>query len=1044
MRKFHYLFLTLVLVALGTTTALAVPANPNPVEITQPDGTKITVQLKGDEKIKWAQTLDGYSILFNKEGIYEYAVKNEKGDLVPSGVKVKMPEDQTIEEKSLLNKLEKGLFYSKSQVELMHSIWSIKEKEGEKAFPTTGNRNLVCILVGFTDKAFTKTQSDFNNLFNQVGYTTGGATGSVKDYYLENSYTQFNLTVDVAGPYTLAQNMAYYGANDSYGNDVRPRTMVTEAVNLANASVNYANYDNDSDGYVDAVYVIFAGYGEEAYGPANAIWSHASGITPVYLDGKYVSRYSCSPELSGNSGTTITRIGVICHEFGHVLGAPDYYDTDYAESGGEFDGTGGWDLMAGGSWNNGGATPAHHNAYTKTYTYGWASVTTLSSPAIITLNNSVDNSDSFYRINTTTSNEFFLIENRYKHKFDASLPGSGMMIYHVHSGYASAAYNNIINIGHPLKMYPVSANATIDPTATITSYGTINSTSCPWPYSSKTSFTDATLPSSKSWAGANTAKPITNLTRNATAKTVTFYFMGGVIEWPTNFESTPISSSQIDLSWNKTNGKDVLLAYSLDGVFGTPSATNYVAGNAISGGGTVIYAGGNETFSHTDLDINVKYYYKIWSKLTSTPTWSLGQETNATTPCTIISEYPYSEIFDASITPTCWTIESTATAAYTWKPTTGYTVGTTTVSPVIGSNFFYCPWSLTQNQDEDLIIPVLDLTEMTNPRLSFWFNGSYTKSVINNKCDLKVLARVSGGEWTQLWIDNSHPQFTSAAVDFNWLKAYVDLSDYAGLNNVELAFNYFGKNGGNFGIDDISIQNWGNNVLTISINGQGEVEVNSVQYTAPVEFSEGEMVTISAIPTNRWMFEGWSGDFSSSNPSETLMMVSNKSINAVFAETYAINFSVSANSNPIEGATINIGAESLTTNAEGTASLNLPNGSYSYSVLAEGYSEFNDDFLVNSATQSVNVTLTPTSISTNSIYESQLYPNPFVEKLNLKVNFTIDKINVFSTTGQLVVSYSGTNGNEEQLDLTKLFSGPYIVSITGKNGQKINRMVVKK
>jgi M6 family metalloprotease-like protein len=127
------------------------------------------------------------------------------------------------------------------------------------------------ILVAYTDRAFTRTQAEFNNLMNQVGYNLGGAQGRVKDYFLENSYGTFNVTTDVVGPYTLSQNMAYYGANVS-GFDVRPREMVTEAVNLANPAVNFANYDNDGDGTVDGVYVIYAGYGEEAGGGANCIW----------------------------------------------------------------------------------------------------------------------------------------------------------------------------------------------------------------------------------------------------------------------------------------------------------------------------------------------------------------------------------------------------------------------------------------------------------------------------------------------------------------------------------------------------------------------------------------------------------------------------------------------------------------------------------------------------------------------------------------------------------------------------------------------------
>ncbi len=361
---------------LWESQTLVIPAFNRLIQYKQTNGKTLTIYLKGDEKVKWATTEDGYTILLNNKSVYEYAIQNMKGDLYPSGVAVNNIKERTSEEKELVSKIPKGLYYSKSQVSMLKSIWEIKSAEAQKAFPTTGNRKLICLLIRFKDKAFTKTKSDFNNLFNQVGYNVGNATGSVKDYYLENSWSQFNLTVDVFGPYTASQNMSYYGANDSYGNDQNPRTLVTEAVNAADAAANFANYDNDGDGTVDGVYVIYAGYGEEAGARSNAIWAHAWNINPVTKDGKTVSRYSCSAELRGNSGTTITSIGVICHEFGHVLGAPDYHDTDYS-TGGQFEGTGNWDIMASGSWNNNGDTPAHHNAYTKVKIYGWASATVL-------------------------------------------------------------------------------------------------------------------------------------------------------------------------------------------------------------------------------------------------------------------------------------------------------------------------------------------------------------------------------------------------------------------------------------------------------------------------------------------------------------------------------------------------------------------------------------------------------------------------------------------------------------------------------------------
>jgi len=622
--------LVLGLFILQSAISYAVSAYPGLIEFVQPDGSIVNIYLKGDEQLKWAQTEDGYTLLYNRAGYLEYAVLDSKSDLVPSGVIAKNISQRDNLSASLLSNTSKELFFSNSQISIIKQIKNIQKQESNnsKSFPTTGSRKLICLLIGFSDLSFTKTQTEFYNLFNQVSYTTGGATGSVKDFYLENSYNLFNLSVDVAGPYTASQSQAYYGANDINGNDTLPRTLVMEAINLADPDVDYSDFDNDADGYVDGIYIIYAGYGEEAGGGANCIWAHAwSTTSPITVDGVYLNRYSCSPELRGNSGTNLTRIGVICHEFGHVLGAPDYYDTDYG-TGGEFSGTGNWDVMASGTWNNSGATPAHHNGFTKVVCYNWASTTVLSTPSIITLNNAEENSNSFYRVNTSTTNEYFFLENREQHKFDGYIPGSGMIIYHVHSAVFSDTYK--INATYPQKMYPVAQNATTNPGSTPASYGTINASTCVWTGegSTKNKFMDGTTPTSKSWAGANTGKPITAISRNASAKTVTFDILGN----PRNITAVTISTSQINLSWAlNTLGNQVIVAWSADGNFGTPvNGTTYTAGNTISGGGTIIYAGSATSFNHTGLNIGTTYYYKAWSVLTGT-NYSLGMTTNATT-----------------------------------------------------------------------------------------------------------------------------------------------------------------------------------------------------------------------------------------------------------------------------------------------------------------------------------------------------------------------------------------------------------------------------
>jgi M6 family metalloprotease-like protein len=641
--------------------AVAAPAYPYPVEFTQSNGTVVTIIMKGDEKVRWAETLDGYSIMYNAQGDFEYAILNSKGDMTPSGILAENVSSRSAAQELFLSSVQKNLTYSREQVSILKQIWDMNEAEkSAKAFPTTGNRKLVCLLIGFKDKAFTKTKAEFQNLFNQVGYTTGGATGSVKDFYLENSWNQFDLTVDVFGPYTASQNMSYYGANDASGNDVKPRELVLEAVNAADAEANYANYDNDGDGSVDGVYVIYAGYGEEAGGGANCIWAHAWNISTVTRDGKTISKYSCSAELSGNSGTTLTAIGVICHEFGHVLGAPDYYDTNYA-TGGQYSGTSSWDMMAGGSWNNNGKTPAHHNAFTKVYFYNWATATTLTSAQTVTVTNAAENK-SFYRINTTTSGEYYLIENREKHKFDAYVPGSGLIIYHVHSGVMTSASSNSINNTHQQRMYPVAQNATVGkPTSTASTYGTVDAASCAWTGASgtKNQFTDATTPNMKSWAGANTAKPITNIARNATTKTVTFDFMGGgttvVVPTVSTTAATSVTTNSAVSGGNVTadGGASVTERGVVYATTQNPTTAN---SKVTSGTGT-----GSYSVNLTGLAASTTYYARAYA-INSAGTAYGSQITFTTLANSTSLNLPVTENFNASTLPSGWTTQNTGTS----------------------------------------------------------------------------------------------------------------------------------------------------------------------------------------------------------------------------------------------------------------------------------------------------------------------------------------------------------------------------------------------
>ena len=524
---------TLILLAiLVNVKAFAVPAYPHPVAYQLPDGTTLTVTLKGDENVHWAMSEDEYTLLINQDGYYEYAMLGENGNLILSGVQARNVDERSGKDMAFLNTVQQDLRYSSEQVYYMLQIYEMRnsmatymesaDDSGQRAM--RGQRRFPMVLVGFQGKPFTKTKSEFEMLMNQPNYTAGGITGSVYDYFYACSYQQLEFQVDVFGPYTLDNAIGKYddecNSGGSYGD---PRNMAREAANAAaNDGCDFSNYDYNNDGYVDGFHVVFAGYGQESGAPVcQSIWSHAWNINnPPKLNGKYVSRYSCSPELRGLYGSNITHIGVIAHELSHVFGLPDTYDTDYYSSGGYSVDLGGYCMMADGSWNDNGRTPSSHSAWCRNE-LGWTTLQTLSASADITIPNPQTQS-VMYRVNTNTNNEYFLIENRQKAGWDQYIPASGMIIYHVDRSTTSPWNNNCINCNPNHRYYYIKQSGCTNGNSNCSNHNLD-----PYPYGANNSFTDTSTPNSKSWAGANTNKPITNITHNTSNKTVSFTFMGG-------------------------------------------------------------------------------------------------------------------------------------------------------------------------------------------------------------------------------------------------------------------------------------------------------------------------------------------------------------------------------------------------------------------------------------------------------------------------------------------------------------------------------------
>ncbi|MBO4371176.1 MAG: M6 family metalloprotease domain-containing protein, partial [Paludibacteraceae bacterium] len=447
-----------------SVSANAAPAYPGDIEFRQPDGSTIKGNLHGDEFFDYATSENGYVIVKNGQGYYEYA-NPDSADLVPSGVRADepqlrstaFPKGLTAAQQARAKAISKAnRAKQQAAMEGLHPAPThIVEHDGLRAAKHNGQLHFIIILVGFTDKPFVTSQQEFYNLHNQANLNN---IGSTRDFYMQSSWNQFQPTFDVWGPVTVDMTSAQ--AKDNTGEMIKRACRLVDGL-----GANFADYDHDNDGTVDNVYCIFAGYDRAQGGGDDCIWSHASGVGGLTLDGKNIGGYGCSSELKGNSGTNHVNIGTFTHEFGHVIGLPDHYDTDGQNNGGGHS-PGGWSTMAGGCYNNDSKSPPRFTAHDREQ-LGWCTIPTIQA-GTNTVYNIQDSKDTpALRIPTNNDFEYFVLEFRKKEGFDASFPATGMLIWHVdHSAkttqfqsgdnwstrtYGSLWNNNSVNNieGHP-------------------------------------------------------------------------------------------------------------------------------------------------------------------------------------------------------------------------------------------------------------------------------------------------------------------------------------------------------------------------------------------------------------------------------------------------------------------------------------------------------------------------------------------------------------------------------------------------------------------
>lgn len=299
-----------------------------------------------------------------------------------------------------------------------------------------------CVLVQFSDVKFTdeeQTAGYFDGILNEEGYSEGLASGSVRDYFKDNSLGAFTPVFDVFGPVTLSKYRAYYGRDvivDGVRADFAADEALAEACILLDEEVDFSRYDSNEDGVLDMVLFIYAGPDQSQGAPQDAIWAHhwemSRSVNPemreIMLDGVRLDSYFCASELRGKDGKDLSGIGLISHEFCHALGLPDFYDQVPSGSSKALD-PGEFSLMCAGFANNFGFTPPFLGAEERIM-LGWMDRESLQElqPGRQVL--SAIQNNTAYIIPTQTEGEYFILEYRDSKAWDAPLP-EGLVIYHV-------------------------------------------------------------------------------------------------------------------------------------------------------------------------------------------------------------------------------------------------------------------------------------------------------------------------------------------------------------------------------------------------------------------------------------------------------------------------------------------------------------------------------------------------------------------------------------------------------------------------------------
>lgn len=328
----------------------------------------------------------------------------------------------------------------------------------------TGSPRVLTILAAFQDLGFTVNSpaQAFTQYLNadkqeDLGNKNTLNVASVRQYFETCSHGQFSPQFDIVGPVVLPQTMAFYGGKSSNGSDDKFTEFCQDAMNQAMPLVSdWSQYDNDGDGRIELVCIVFAGFGQNQGGADSTIWAKASVKNMAVNDSLKITRFNCSPELfHPQLPDYINGTGVFIHEFSHCMGLPDLYATTsraYVNN----QGMESYSIMDYGLYNYNSFAPCPYTAWEQE-TMGWTEIEEVkgdevkSEKFIADLLPLIEGGKAYKLCNADNDRDFIVMENIQQRGLNKKADGHGLLVYHVDYPYAKVnmtdSPNN--NPGHP-------------------------------------------------------------------------------------------------------------------------------------------------------------------------------------------------------------------------------------------------------------------------------------------------------------------------------------------------------------------------------------------------------------------------------------------------------------------------------------------------------------------------------------------------------------------------------------------------------------------